>query len=381
MKLSKINLEILGLVKEITDIELYSADKDFSTRGSDNYIVSNIKVSDWLEDTDVVNELNKLELHDHKDIILEEFTDERLRGIEEHTREWEIDYQKEKLEDLVHLENYFERARAYNLVKFLKITDTQLLPKELKFYAEHYSNEFNEFHKRKHNSYKDYLKYLKNKDKRGFEELSNLLNIEREVWQFGRSGGWLSICKASELEDSEFDYDLTMLNDETTNLEFNNTLNYELDAHYTYKAKRSLINELKEFIKDWQDKKESIEYINDLIQEDLGYYKDALIDRLNTEIQEFVEDLDISVSNVKVSISGDKVKTTLGISVDKDEFEIKFNNIAPHLIGLEVGEMYKINKRVGNYLVEFAIAVKDDVLIKAGCHKFSFNNLKEVFNY
>ena len=35
----------------------------------------------------------------------------------------------------------------------------------------------------------------------------------------------------------------------------------------------------------------------------------------------------------------------------------------------------KINKRVGNYVVERAERVGDDVIIKAGCHKLSYNNI------
>lgn len=300
--LSKVNKTIKDLVEQVNEIEQYNVDADFNTRGggyaNSDCIVANIKVYDWLDSDDVSTVLNKVNyFKDFKIEIEEEFcNDDRLSSIHNHVCENEVRYLKEKYEELVHLNDYRERARVYAIYRAGNLT-----PSSQKYHTFYkiYKNEYDKFLKRKHNTHKDYFKWLYKNNKAEIDERDRLESFERECWQYGRSGGWLSICKRDELEDLEFesehfyiDHNFIDLLDIEDNNSFNKLLNEDVEVYGT-KNKNLLISELKTFIQDWEDKKDNIEFFVNEIEEGTKHFKNCLLSQLEHEIEQFLEDLNV----------------------------------------------------------------------------------------
>jgi hypothetical protein len=53
--------------------------------------------------------------------------------------------------------------------------------------------------------------------------------------------------------------------------------------------------------------------------------------------------------------------------------------LKPLFNSMHVNDIIRIDKKVGNYFVEYATKVENDTIIKAGCHKFSLNNILQLF--
>lgn len=370
-ELSKINEKIVSLYNRVTEIEEYdvNSSNDFNTR--DGHIVANIKVYDWLNSDDVSDIVKRLNLVHEENEIHDEFNEDRLTDIYHHTCENEVSYAKEMYEDVVHLDDYRNRVNAYDLWLTSKTNPLE----KYKFYYECYGDEFVKFNKRKHNTPKDYFKHLYKNHKATIDERDKLESFEREVYQFGRSGGWLSLCESNELENQELGYWFDFSNVET-NKEFNEHI-YE---NFGY-SKKEMIKDMEEFISDWETKFENITYFIDEIEESVKGFKYALMAQLGHEIDTFVSDeIERKSSNVTINVNENtgKVKTTLGVSVDKDEFIEAYNVLLPELKDLAINDKIEINKKVGHYHVEYAKKVEDDILVKAGCHWFSINNIQSV---
>lgn len=367
--LSKINDEIASLVGQVLEIEAYEAKNDFNIR--ENHVVANIRVHDWIDEDDVLKVLKTNDDLNLKDEILEEFDEERLNSIHNHVCSMEVEYLKEKYEGRVHLNDYYKQATQY--ARFLNGLEVN----------EFYKTEFEKFSKRKHNTKKDYLKYLKANHKWEFEQLDKLNSFEPDCWQYGRSGGWFSICETSELEGQEFESydfyaDISYLEGIDDNNEFNRVLNEELDVCSI--NKREFLRELEEFVENWQFRFESISYFVEEIEESTKYFKECLLQQLEHEIDEFIEhELEVEQSNVRVSLKDNKVVTSLGVKVEQKEFiDALKRNLNLFTTLNNVGDKVDIKEKVGGYFVEYAKKIEDDILIKAGCHKFSFNNLRSI---
>lgn len=390
--LSKVNQKISDLASQILDIESYNTNDDFNTR--EGSICANIKVYEWLDQDDINKVISDRNLESAKDEIIEEFNEDRLNSIHNHVCEIEVDYLKEKYEQNVDLDNpyleynlykrYFESDFKSFPLTYKSIRDkNNVLVKEWLNTNKSLYKSFTEFSKRKNNNPEYYLNYLRELNEWEFKEWDKRSLINFECWQYGRSGGWFSICKESELEGEEFEsYDFYTPVEELEgiedNKEFNRILNEEFDVNYT--TKKQLINEMETFIDNWNEKKEAIEYFVEKIEEDKKYFKESLTEKLSTEIEEFVNDLNIEFSNCKIKIEDAKIKTTLGVSVDLKEFKTAFNKVKGIFSKLEVNEKKPIKLNVGGYFVEYAKRVETDILIKAGCHKFSLNNINKVLN-
>jgi hypothetical protein len=372
--LSKINEEILSLAERVVEIEDYEAKSDFDTR--EGHIVANVKVYEWLSSNDVESVISKRGFEAHKEDILEEFNEARLDSIVNHTNEWEVDYVKEKLEGRVHVNDLGNRAASYNI--FLR-EGGDVNPDDFTqhtFYLKHYKKEFANFFKRKNNSLKAYKKSLKKNNPWDWEENRRLDSFTPAVWSWGRSGGWLSVCETRELEGEEFDYYLTDLSSSLTNKEFNDEL--ELIA-VGQKEKRKLIQDMKYFISEWEFKKSAIEYYVNEIEENKKGIKEAYLDRLEQEVYDYVTvDLGVQTSNVSIEVDGDLVKTSLGVSVDVTEFTANLMELKPTFLGMKPGDVVQIGRKVGKYFVERATGIDGDVIVKAGCHKFSVNQMLNV---
>ena len=371
-KLSKVNETIKYLLDEVNTIEEYEARNDFNTR--DGKIVSNIKVYEWIDEDDVKDVIQNENLEQLQESILEEFNSERLINIKHHVSETEISHLKERFEENVDLNNYEKQAILYGTYKAGNITPEDRFTTKYKYYIE----SFEAFKKRKNNTQKDYLTHLIKQDPQGYKELKRRQLINFECWQYGRSGGWFSICDADELENCESDF--FNLIDDLDNTEDNNEFNEILrDHNYFSEDKRQLIKDIEEFINEWNERKEAIQHYVKEVEESTKYFKSILKEQLSYEIDTFIqEDLNFENSNCKISIEDNKVKTTLGVSVNLEEFKTAFNNVIHIFKNLKQGEKAPIKKHVGGYFVEYAKKVESDILIKAGCHKFSLNNINKV---
>lgn len=307
---SKINQELISILKEIN--KFLGADhlEDFDYRGG--YITANIKVYKWLDSDDVEKIIQKHNLK-KRGKILREFDEDRLFGIIDHVNQWEIECFKESFTW---------------------------------------------------------------KEKTGDTGWDNALDIicadPDNVWQFGRSGGHLSFCKASELEFEYNENDATLdasnfieqFDENWSNYELNEFLKNELSTDY--KNKHNHIKYYKQELSEMQAKVDARTYIKDEIErmaKGIDYSE-----RLEHEILEFVNE-NQKTQNCSISIDGDNVKTSLGITVPLEPVKAFVSSLSLPLDKKKV----TIGAKVEKWTIENARKKKNDWIIKAGCHRFSLN--------
>jgi hypothetical protein len=371
--ISKINEQIYQLVKKADELINYQDNHDFNTR--ENMIVANIKVYSWIDDDDVKAICEKLNLSKKRTKkVLKEFDENRLISIHNHVCEMEVNYLKEQYEDEVDLTNYSKVFNTWHRTQSItKERCLEVFPKDT-FYTNKYWNLCLKF-----KTFKAFEKYIIKTDGECYQQWLKRSKIDKfDCWQYGRSGGWFSICNVDELSfelydlSSNFIYNILDAYKNDDNDSFNEAINYE-DL-----SKRDLIKTLKDFIKTCEDKIDAIQSIIDDIEASTKYFKDVLVGELARDIEEFLSEY--NDSNVTIRIENDKVKTSLGVSVPLEDFKFAFNLFSAEFETLKKKEKIDINKKVGNYFVQFATRKKDDVLIKAGCHKFSYNQIKTVIS-
>jgi hypothetical protein len=392
--LSKVNEKISQLASRILEIEQYEANDDFNTR--EGNICANIKVYEWLDEDDVMKYIKNRNLSSIEEDILEEFNETRLNGIYDHTCEDQVEYLKERYEGNCDLDNPY---KEYNLYK--RFYDANFKAYPLNYYShrdkktnklvkewlgtnKHFYEDFKAFSKRKINYPEAYLKNIRQKKEWEFKEWDRRSLINFECWQYGRRGGWFSICKNSELEDQQFVQSSTFytaineLEGIEDNAEFNQILSDELEIQSKYK--KEFIKEMEIFIESWTEKFEAIKYFVEEIEKAAKGFKECLVYQLTAEIDEFIADLNIDFSNCSIKIEDDHVITSLGVKVKLIDFKTAFLKVSNIFNSLKTDEKKPIKLNVAGYFVEYAKRIEDDILIKAGCHKFSLNNINSVIN-
>jgi len=212
----------------------------------------------------------------------------------------------------------------------------------------------------------------------GYKEFVLRSKIDKfECWQYGRSGGWFSVCNESEVDFSDiiyynYGYWLEDLVNIDNDKEFNAAITEEGED------KKSLLKRIKDTIKNAEDKIDAIKEIVANIEEGKKYFKESLLSELHYEIDTFIEETNTELkSNCTIEVTNDKVKTSLGVSVKLEDFMENLVLYVPQFKAMVEGEEIKINKQVGNYQVERAKKIEGDIIIKAGCHKFSLSNILE----
>jgi F0F1-type ATP synthase membrane subunit b/b' len=249
------------------------------------------------------------------------------------------------------------------------------------FYLTHYPKEqyyLNAYwdKAKKFKTFQAFKKHIIDSDTISYNEWLKRAKIDFKCWQFGRSGGWFSICEESDLENDilvdQYGYSFY---DEIVNAEDNNEFNIVVKDYSD--DKKQLLKDLRGHLQDYNEKVEAIQSVINDIEDSKKFFKETLLQQLEYEIDDFVGE-NLKQSNVTIKIEEDKVKTSLGVSVVLGEFKDIFNLLSPQIENLKRKEKLTIGKRVGNYTVEYAKRKKDDVIIKAGCHRFSFNQIKQV---
>lgn len=375
MKLSKINQEILDVTNRLREIEDFTATDEFDTR--EGHIVANVKVYQWLE-LDDLEEIIKDNTEEIKELVREEFDNDRLNSAADHAKEWAVTSHKEQMEDKVHLDNYYERKEAYRI--WLKDKCKGPLFKKHEYYYKYLKKEWRKFSKCKYNTHLDYWKYLYKNHKEEIDAWDKINTINHDVWQYGRSGGWLSICETSELENHEFDCLLPDDEAEDDNRLFNLFLEEEVEVIYYYGSKKKYLKHLKEQISDWEAKyeyiKELVEYLEDQIK---TFKEDYMIPQLENDIDNFLSDINVTVKNVEISIKGSQLKTSKGISVNIEDFYKAYRFTRAKALELLLNgkkdDLAKVNFKISDYTVEYFKKIDNDILVKAGCHNFSWKDI------
>ena len=113
----------------------------------------------------------------------------------------------------------------------------------------------------------------------------------------------------------------------------------------------------------------------------MQHFKDCLLNELENEIYIFIsEELEDTIlnSNCTIEVQDNLIKTSKGVSVQLEEFKTNLAQLKPKFQAMKEGEVLKIGVKVGKYFVERATKTKEDIIVKAGCHKFSLNNIISI---
>ncbi len=291
MSISKINENVFKSFAELNEFAETDHISDFNTR--EKSICANIKVYDWLDKDNVVNLIEKNNWQRHSEQILEEFDENRLNSVYEHTCEDQVRYLKEVYEDNVDLTDYTKVFRvwyqSHNNYGRTKESYIESQP-ESKFYVQEYWDKSLEFDK-----YNDWKEFIMSNQGGDYERWVMRSKIDKfECWQYGRRGGWFSICRQHEVDFSDilvdnFGYnmydDLCDAYNKGDNYEFNQIL---LGYGYQAKDKQDLIESIKTVLSDARGKIAAIEYIVDEIESEKPYFKENLLNTLENEISNFI---------------------------------------------------------------------------------------------
>lgn len=372
--MNKINETLKNLVGELIELQEYEAKNDFDTR--EGKICADIKVYDWFDEDDVINYIDKEHSNFDKEDILQEFNEDRLNSIHNHTCENELSFLKEKYEDNCDVSDFNKIFRVWHRANNTENRDInfylELYPKD-KYYTQQYWSKAKEF-----KTFKAWEKFIIKNNLKDYTEWLKRSKIDKfECYQYGRSGGWLSICDTNEIDYSDVIYnnfgywlgDLTSIDNDK---EFNLRLKEEGEN------KKDLIANIRLVLKDAKEKIEAITQIIEDIEEEKKHFKSSLIEQLHSEINEYIFE-NPAQTNCTIKIDNDVIKTSLGVIVSKEEFQINLKDLLPQFKAMVAeGETIQIKRKVGNYFVERATKIADDIIIKAGCHRFSLNNILSV---
>jgi hypothetical protein len=372
-KISKINEQIFSLLERANEINSFEARNDFDTR--EGYIVGNIKVYEWLIASDVEEHIKTLNLtEEEKESLLIEFNEDRLNSIYYHTCENQVSYFKDFV-DLCATTNFNKLWRAFNTIKenFCSI--------ELKYY-------YNYIEGHEDKTLKEFQKYFISKNEKDFQEYCILSQFdEKNVWQFGRSGGWLSFAECSEVEnfcedEANMYYYLQSAYNEDNNKEFNEILN---DNIYRNETKKELIKRIEDAIKCFDEKIEAVNWMLKHIEDELKGFKENLLHQLEYEIDNFIDqefNIDIQIRNflngntnalnfIK-EVENDKIVTNFGAKVlIKDA--IKFINAIKNKVNV-------IGQKIGPYTINKVLIEQSKTFVKIGCHVFNVESTETRLN-
>lgn len=387
----KSNEKLISLCERAQEIMDYDLNDDFNTRGSswgnNEHIVANIKVYDWLDETDVLKLIPEGTSDKRKKKILKEFNEERLNNIYSHVCEWEVECLKEQYEKNVDIDDPYYNLNLYRLFygSDFKSWPIKLNKEKRKdgtertwynLYSYKYK-EFEAFSKRKNNTPEDFWKQYKKQHKWEIEEWNRRAAINFDCWQFGRSGGWFSVCKANTLDFSDPDYFITNITEEILNTK--DITDYQINQIIWQEdfTKKELVLALQEFVTDAEKKIETVKYYVNKIEEAKKHFKETLLDRLNEEIQEFISTQKPTEANTTFKVEDKKAKSSLGVTVPLEEFKQAYKGLLKVLKENNSKKVpYKV--KVGSYTTEKAIRTKKDILVKAGCHIISLNQVKQI---
>jgi len=375
-KISKANEHLFELLQKANEINDFNVSQEYDTRES--YICANIKVYDWLDDEDVKTSCTALSINNEdKTNVLEEFNDERLSGIHSHICQTETDYIKDFIGGCAHT-NFNKAKRA-----FIENSKNEC-SLNLKFYHNHFKKEFKRF-----KELSAFIKHLENTYIEEYKEFYFLQKLDsKNVWQFGRSGGWLSVAKCSDLEgfcqdSANMLYDLKESYYKDDNKEFNEVLkSFGYSSETLTQTRKRILSEINSDIAQFNEQKEAIDWIIGFIEKAKKGFKSILLEQLNFEINEFVnENLSIdgkidsylngheNALNSIESIEDGKIKTNLGAKVTIEQAIRAIQDIKD---GKSI-----IGQKVGSFTIEKVVTRNNKTFVKIGCHVFNLEDAEK----
>lgn len=335
MQLSKINKAILSLAQELN--EYINEPHDFDTR--DGYIVANIKMKDFLSESDISATINPLNLDEEgRRRVMDEFNANRLWSITSHCAQWEIECFKEDIND--------------------------------------------------HETYEN-----PNSDYQRFANAVNSLGVgSSDIWQFGRSGGWLSFIDENDIN---FDYnqnDGTYLateiayyyDEDMTNDQFNELLKSYIDINKNFQAqKKELIREMKDGLFELRATINHCHHVIKWIEVLKNDFIDYCRERLRCEIIEFINEEFNTLPNATILIKNNNVITSMGVSVSLNNAISLYKICKSAIHQSEASHVnvtqHELNEKIGQFRAEYVfLGPNNDWILKAGCHRIAFSHIDSV---
>ncbi len=132
---------------------------------------------------------------------------------------------------------------------------------------------------------------------------------------------------------------------------------------------------MKDFISGWEETQKAVQHYVDRIEEAVKHFKETLLENLSYEISEYISE-NSDAANCAITPTGELIKTSLGVTVPALEFRAAFTRLMDELKTHSPGETVNFRCRVGNYITEYAKINDDDIVVKAGCHRFSIKQVR-----
>lgn len=299
--------------------------EDADTR--EGYICINIKIyARWdYEKTreDYIKELSLTKTQANR--VREEFDDNRAQGIADHVNEWEVSYMKDWI-----------GGCAYN----------------------------RDEPERKHLQYFD----------------------SRNVWQFGRMGGWLSIMKTADLEAYQEEHyeELQEIADKFTGthpeINYRQAVKYWKDNAYYEDA--DSVEQIKHifahYCKDLENFAAAYNFVSDYVQRSKEGIIDAYSEQLRNEIADFCED-QLKPLSVRVKAADRLVKIEEGKVYTQRGAAAPLKDLQKLLQAIHEGHNV-IGCKAGTHTVTKCEKYRDDRYYTVGCHFISLSHVQQFIN-
>lgn len=330
-------------------LNLMSEAEDFDTR--DKYLVANIKTYIWLDKDDILKICKDRGLsEDRTEDVFEEFRS-RLDGIRDHCAENKIYNFIEMLGNKsMYYTNYYKLAREYE--RFLNGNLETYTNYKGETYNHWNLKAFKKFQSKNYSSEK-YLNYLKRKHKTEMKEYETVSMFDPDdVYQWGRSGGWLSFAPSNFFEDN----DALMIAENPH------------DDYDTYKEKMQI---LRPAIHELKKKIEAVNWILNYVKSCKEGFKNYLLEQLEYEIGEYLSE---EFTEDTIQAQEDKIKTSRGVTVGLQEAKTLLPII---LKRIEAGEPVN-DLSIGVFKVVRTYVQDNENFVQIGCHNISLDKAKLI---
>lgn len=190
----------------------------------------------------------------------------------------EVSYLKEKYEDNVDISNIDNIIKVHRLVHIYKYSKEEAVERNpnMKFYIDYYWDSAIEYP-----SIEAFQDFIKKRMPYDWEEFYRRKSIDFKCYQFGRSGGWFSICQEDSIEtDILANYFGYSFNDDLVGAENDKDFNEVINMYLEKETKKDLIRNLKRHKEDFETTVSNIQSIIDEIEGGKKYYKESLLNQL-----------------------------------------------------------------------------------------------------
>jgi hypothetical protein len=386
--------------------ELKDLVNDLDTR--DKHYVVNCKVYEWLDDSDLDTVIKKLGLSPRATVLVKaEFGDDRLNGINYHTQESESDYFKEFMQGCA-TDNYRKRANTYGTWLDVELGVRDNLPVE---FREVKRGGKVMYHSADNGRFKYHYEEFKIAKEAGFtrdslwakyqeENADSILEWEyldffdmgKYVYQFGRSGGWISFAEEGSydkffegyhgecgslyecIEEAQKQDGIAGFWQKLIELSDSGYHGYEHGSNA-----KEIIGNAESHIADIQFTIDAIEWFKARVKAIVDGWKDALMSRLEDEVDNFLVDSNENIAD-RIKAGMQRLDTITDVLPDS---MLKTNQSAHvplkvvwKLIADFEGGKDIVGEKVGEYTITQHLEVEKEHYFKIGCHVVKLSEIK-----